>query len=57
MTDFLSLDKALTPRFIEPGVYDLTTQNQTIAALFDCPVDSDAVIAATVDAKNARRAK
>jgi len=57
LTDFLSLDKALTPRFIEPGVYDLTTQNQTIAALFDCPVDSDAVIAATVDAKNARRAK
>lgn len=57
LTDFLSLDKALTPRFIEPGVFDLTTQNQTIAALFDCPVDSDGVIAATVDAKNARRAK
>jgi superfamily II DNA or RNA helicase len=57
MTDFLSLDKALTPRRVEPGVYDLTTQNQTIAALFDCPVDSAAVIAAGVDAKNARRAK
>jgi hypothetical protein len=57
MTDFLSLDQALAPRFIEPGVFDLTTQNQTIAALFDCPVDSDAVIAATVDAKKARRAK
>jgi superfamily II DNA or RNA helicase len=57
MTDFLSLDQALTPRFIEPGVFDLTKQNQTIAALFDCPVDSAAVIAATVDAKNARRAK
>ena len=56
MTDFLSLDKALTPRRVEPGVYDLTTQNQTIAALFDCPVDSAAVIAAGVDAKNARRA-
>lgn len=57
MTDFLSLDKALSPRFVEPGVYDLATQNQTIAALFDCPVDSAAVIAATIDAKNARRAK
>ena len=57
LTDFLSLDKALTPRRVEPGDWDLTLQNQTIAALFDCPVDSAAVIAATVDAKNARRAK
>jgi hypothetical protein len=56
MTDFLSLDEALTVRG-EPGDWDLSLQDSTIAALFDCPVDSGAVIAATVDAKNARRAK
>jgi superfamily II DNA or RNA helicase len=56
MTDFLSLDEALTVRG-EPGDWDLSLQDATIAALFDCPVDSGAVIAATADAKNARRAK
>lgn len=55
MSDFITLDEELKPRFVEPGVYDLARQNATIAVLAGCPVDSDAVVAAAADAKRARR--
>ena len=54
LTDFLSLDQALNVRRSEPG-WDTSAQDATIAALADCPVDTDGVITATNDAKRARR--
>lgn len=54
LTDFLSLDQALNVRRSEPG-WDTSAQDATIAALADCPVDTDGVMTATNDAKRARR--
>ena len=54
VSDFISLDAALKPKFVADGQFDLSGQNSTVAALSRWALDSAAVVDAAKDAAKAR---
>jgi superfamily II DNA or RNA helicase len=54
LSDFISLDTALKPKFVGDGQFDLSLQDATIAALSRWALDSAAVVQAAKDAAKAR---
>lgn len=55
LSDFITLDTALKPKFVAQGEFDLSTQNATVAALSRWALDTEAVVRAATDAAKARR--
>jgi hypothetical protein len=54
LSDFISLDTALKPKFVADRQFDLSLQDATIAALSRWALDSAAVVQAAKDAAKAR---